>query len=603
MGFFFRRFNVGLKIANLIILSFFFCLHLASAEEADGDPWDFLQCARDLSGDGRINFADLEILLASWGVSPDGDIDGSGSTGMPDLNELLQHWNQIVPECEISIPPRYRIKREEHIPEDSILSMVGRDGAIVNREHSGGLPNGRIVIRHPFRDFLPDSQQSESARTEVIVDWSPANLKATAYHPSGIIAGYRETIHYSGVLVREPIAYRLLPDSWPVEHERLVFDPAGESCFSQFQYHGFVPQYEPIRFSSAAGEEGASSENIQLVSQVHFVQAEEWSPGAPYNCPLDWEVRWLLRDDHSFFESVYVTPLPEVIPFGISPTAIEVTLSTEEVWGPGSEMEKVLDIGHRSYSGGYSDGLLDHEAQLRTQDLAQIVGYPLLDFEAHSITGDDRILLELGLDVFSNDIPLFSPAYLQVVPQEPFSFDFSIQILRLPPHLRYLEIAAAVSHRILASNDRGDIISGVNSAGDGSRFVTLLYRNGKAYELRKLVSDPYPLSGEELDELFQSGAFEELSFDGDVLIRSSTTPPVIPPGVQENYSRVRLAVTCPSDMDGNGVCDEFDQELFNSLYSWPSWNQALLDRVDFSHDGIVNFRDRLVFEMAQQLSE
>lgn len=45
----------------------------------------------DLNGDGKVNGADLGLLLAAWGT-PDGDLDGNGTTGGSDLGVLLANW-------------------------------------------------------------------------------------------------------------------------------------------------------------------------------------------------------------------------------------------------------------------------------------------------------------------------------------------------------------------------------------------------------------------------------------------------------------------------------------------------------------------------------
>ena len=49
-------------------------------------------CPADLNGDGKINAADLAILLGSWGSAGPGDLDGSGAVGAPDIAILLGAW-------------------------------------------------------------------------------------------------------------------------------------------------------------------------------------------------------------------------------------------------------------------------------------------------------------------------------------------------------------------------------------------------------------------------------------------------------------------------------------------------------------------------------
>jgi hypothetical protein len=55
-----------------------------------------LSLAGDSDGDGHVNGADLDALLAGWGACPekdcDTDIDSSGATGFPDLLLLLTNW-------------------------------------------------------------------------------------------------------------------------------------------------------------------------------------------------------------------------------------------------------------------------------------------------------------------------------------------------------------------------------------------------------------------------------------------------------------------------------------------------------------------------------
>jgi hypothetical protein len=46
----------------------------------------------DLNGDGRVDGADLGLLLAAWGTPGPTDLDGSGSTDGADLGILLTNW-------------------------------------------------------------------------------------------------------------------------------------------------------------------------------------------------------------------------------------------------------------------------------------------------------------------------------------------------------------------------------------------------------------------------------------------------------------------------------------------------------------------------------
>ena len=49
--------------------------------------------AADLNGDGRVDAADLTVLLALFGsAGPLGDLDGSGAINAADLTILLNAW-------------------------------------------------------------------------------------------------------------------------------------------------------------------------------------------------------------------------------------------------------------------------------------------------------------------------------------------------------------------------------------------------------------------------------------------------------------------------------------------------------------------------------
>ncbi len=50
--------------------------------------------AADLDGDGRVNAADLAILLGAWGTDGAGDLDGDGAVGAADLALLLGAWSR-----------------------------------------------------------------------------------------------------------------------------------------------------------------------------------------------------------------------------------------------------------------------------------------------------------------------------------------------------------------------------------------------------------------------------------------------------------------------------------------------------------------------------
>lgn len=51
-------------------------------------------CPADLTGDGAVDSADLNILLAAFGADTSGDITGDGATDSADLNELLAAFGE-----------------------------------------------------------------------------------------------------------------------------------------------------------------------------------------------------------------------------------------------------------------------------------------------------------------------------------------------------------------------------------------------------------------------------------------------------------------------------------------------------------------------------
>jgi len=59
----------------------------------DGDACDDPSDPGDLNGDGVVNAADLNILLAAWGTDNAlADINGDGTVNAADLNILLAGW-------------------------------------------------------------------------------------------------------------------------------------------------------------------------------------------------------------------------------------------------------------------------------------------------------------------------------------------------------------------------------------------------------------------------------------------------------------------------------------------------------------------------------
>lgn len=51
-------------------------------------------CPGDATGDGMVNFDDLNVVLTNWGTAgPDGDLDDSGTVDFDDLNAVLTAWD------------------------------------------------------------------------------------------------------------------------------------------------------------------------------------------------------------------------------------------------------------------------------------------------------------------------------------------------------------------------------------------------------------------------------------------------------------------------------------------------------------------------------
>lgn len=51
-----------------------------------------LACAADLNGDGKVDGADLGILLGNWGKPGASDLNGDGTTDGADQAILLGQW-------------------------------------------------------------------------------------------------------------------------------------------------------------------------------------------------------------------------------------------------------------------------------------------------------------------------------------------------------------------------------------------------------------------------------------------------------------------------------------------------------------------------------
>lgn len=80
----------------------------------------------DANGDGRVDVADLDILLAHWGEAvtpfdrPRGDLDGDGVVGDSDLALVQAHWGAGVPPGGL-------------IPEPGTAALLGLAGVLLAR--------------------------------------------------------------------------------------------------------------------------------------------------------------------------------------------------------------------------------------------------------------------------------------------------------------------------------------------------------------------------------------------------------------------------------------------------------------------------------------
>lgn len=106
-----RRFPGGALVATAM-------LSLTTAATATVPP-----CAGDVDGDGVVGFADLTVLLSSWGpcAGCPGDLDGSGSVDFVDLTTLLASWGP----CTFAYPA----PRPHPEAEQIVLQMLGDAGA------------------------------------------------------------------------------------------------------------------------------------------------------------------------------------------------------------------------------------------------------------------------------------------------------------------------------------------------------------------------------------------------------------------------------------------------------------------------------------------
>jgi len=63
-----------------------------------GSPCTALPCPADVTGDGSVNLADLNLVLANFGqTTTDGDTNGDGVVDLADLNAVLAAFGQVCP--------------------------------------------------------------------------------------------------------------------------------------------------------------------------------------------------------------------------------------------------------------------------------------------------------------------------------------------------------------------------------------------------------------------------------------------------------------------------------------------------------------------------
>ncbi len=59
-------------------------------------PGECMDCPGDATGDGTVNFADLNTILEHWGTDDaDGDVNNDGVVNFDDLNLLLNEWGSV----------------------------------------------------------------------------------------------------------------------------------------------------------------------------------------------------------------------------------------------------------------------------------------------------------------------------------------------------------------------------------------------------------------------------------------------------------------------------------------------------------------------------
>jgi len=73
----------------------------SSSASAGGDG-----CLADLNDDGRVDGADLALLLGGWGQPGPTDLNGSGTTDGADLSILLSSWGECPgPTLDVTLVP------------------------------------------------------------------------------------------------------------------------------------------------------------------------------------------------------------------------------------------------------------------------------------------------------------------------------------------------------------------------------------------------------------------------------------------------------------------------------------------------------------------
>jgi hypothetical protein len=68
-----------------------------TGQASDGEVEDYrvrIACLADLDGSGKVNLADLSILLSQWGecAGCPADLNGNGWVNLPDLSILVSQW-------------------------------------------------------------------------------------------------------------------------------------------------------------------------------------------------------------------------------------------------------------------------------------------------------------------------------------------------------------------------------------------------------------------------------------------------------------------------------------------------------------------------------